>query len=83
MDTREHHRVVSISAKRSSWPLVEKPWLRARARASTAPSWSIREGIAANAAERIGEPGDSQMLARTGPRLNSNRTTGASSIQYP
>lgn len=55
----------------------------ARARVCTSQPWSIHEDIAAYAAGRISKLGDSNPLARAGLRMNSNRTTSASSIQYP
>jgi hypothetical protein len=83
MDAREQYRVAGVSARPSSWPLVERPWLCARARPCTPQQWSIKEGFATHTAQRIGKPGDSQMLARVGLRVNTNRTTGTPSIQYP
>jgi hypothetical protein len=45
--------------------------------------WSIRERIAAHAAEPIGKLSDSQLLGRAGVRLTPNCTTNTSPIQYP
>jgi hypothetical protein len=84
MDVHEQALVASISARpSSSWPLVDRLWLCARARACTPQQWSIKEGSAAHAAQRIGKTGDSQLLASAGLRVNTNRTTGTPSIQYP
>jgi hypothetical protein len=83
MDAREQHRFVSVSTRPSSWPLVERPWLRVRARVRMPQPWSIYEGITAHAAKPIGRVSDSQQLGRGGVRLTSNCATNTSPIQYP
>ena len=64
MDAREPHRVVSVCARPSSWPLVEQLWLCASKGMHDAILFNPHEGIAARAAEPINKLSDCQRLVR-------------------
>jgi hypothetical protein len=64
MDAREPHRVVSVRARPSSWPLVERSWLRASKGGYDEILFNPHEGIAARAAEPINKLSDCQRLVR-------------------
>jgi hypothetical protein len=83
MDAREKRHVVNVNARPSSWPLVERPWLRMRARVRMPQRWSNHEGIAAHVAQPIDKLRDRQLLARTGVAVTSNCATSTAPIQYP
>ena len=83
MDAREQHLVVSVSARPSSWPLVERPWLRASKGVHDAIQFNPHAGIAACAAQAIGKLSDCQARARTCARVTSHCTTSTAPIQYP
>jgi len=83
MDAREPHRVVSVCARPSSWPLVERSWLRASKGVHDAILFNRHEGIAARAAEPINKLSDCQWLVRARAPLTSNWAASTAPIQYP
>jgi len=83
MDAREQHRLVSVSARPSAWPLVKRPWLRATKGVHAATVFNANEGAAANAAKRIVKLSAHQPLATAGMRVTSNCASCTAPIQYP
>ncbi len=83
MDAREPHRVVSVCARPSSRPLVERLWLRASKGAHDEILFNPQEGIAARAAEPINKLSNCQRLVRARAPLASNWAASAAPIQYP
>lgn len=83
MAAREQHRVVSVNAKQSSWPLVERPWLCAAKDVVDATVFDPDEDIAAHATESIARLSACQPLATASVRVTSNGAAGTAPIQYP
>ena len=83
MDAHEQQLVVSLTARPSSWPLVERPWLRASKGVHDAILFNRHEGIAARAAEPINKLSDCQWLVTARALLTSNWAASAAPIQYP
>jgi len=83
MGAREQHRVVSVCARPSSWPLAERSWLRASKGVHDAILFNPDEGIAARTAEPINKSNDCRWLVTARALLTSNRAASAAPIQYP
>ena len=86
MGAREQHRVVSVSARPSSWPLVEWPWLRAtkgvHAAIPSIPTTSSQRMLHDRLFDKLS---DCQLLATVGVRMTSpaHRAPSTAPIQYP
>ena len=83
MDPHEQHRVVSVSARASSWPLAERRRLRARTRACARQPRSIHNGNSARAADLRGTVGSERQSAAANMLMNSAVATRVAPIQYP
>ncbi len=83
MDALEQHRVVSVSARPSSWPLVGRHWMHASKGVHLATAFNANEGRAAHAAEPSVKLSGHQPLATVGMHAPSNCAAGSAPIQYP
>jgi hypothetical protein len=83
MDAHEQRRVVSVNARASSWPLAERRWLRARARAYATQPQCIHYGTSARAADLRGTVGSEGLFATANLLMNSAVATHMAPIQYP
>lgn len=83
MDAGEPHRVLSVCARPSSWPLVGRPWLRASKGVHDEILSNLHEGIAARATEPISKLSACQWLVRAGAPLTLNWVASTTPIQYP
>ena len=83
MDALEQHRVVSVSARPSSWPLAGRHWLHASKGAHAATAFNANECRAAYAAEPAVKLGAHQLLDTAGMHAPPNCAAGSAPIQYP
>jgi hypothetical protein len=83
MGAREQHRVISIYARPSLWPIARRLWLRATRGVRAATDLDPDEAIAAHATEPNGRIRDCRSFARDGARMTSHSAPNTASIQYP
>jgi hypothetical protein len=83
MDAREQHRVVSVSARSSSWLLVERRWVRVRAAACMPLLWPTHDNATVLTAEPSGSLSDCQLHAKADVGVNANGVATPAPIQYP
>ena len=83
MDVGEQHRVVSASARPSSWLLVERPWLRATKGVHAATAFNADAGRAAYATKPVVKLSAHHPRAAAGRRVTSNGAAGTAPMRYP
>jgi hypothetical protein len=83
MDAREPQRVVSVCARPSSGPLVERRRVRVWAAACIPLLRPTHDDTTALTAEPSGSLSDWQLRAKADVGVNANRVAPAAPIQYP